>query len=137
MAVDVDLTRKSTSLGKVRFINTHFDWLKTIGSEHARLATVDVIEQAFFQDPDVPPAVLTGDFNSEPRSGVLTKLEKYGWVDYQKGGSYKTHPSTGPRRQIDYILFRPNNQWEVKKLFVMYGEESSDHLPIVMELSPN
>lgn len=133
MAVDVDFTHKSTSLGKIRLINTHFDWLSTIGSEQARLATVDVIVQAFC-NTTVLPTVLTGDFNSKPDSELLKKFEKYGWINYQKGGPYKTHNSTRPQYQIDYILFKSNHRWKVKNNFVMYGEESSDHLPIVMDI---
>lgn len=136
MAVDVDLSSKSKKWGKVRIINTHFDWLRTIGSEEARLSTVDVIEKAFFNGSDDLPSILTADINSVPDSPVLKKLEKYGWSNYQDGGPYLSIPSTNPKKQIDYTLYRSNTEyrWGVTNFFVMYGEESSDHLPVVIDL---
>lgn len=135
MAIDIDFSGKSSKLGVVRFINTHFDWLSTIGSEYARLASVDVIEQAFLKDSTIP-AILTGDLNAIPDSDVLKKLASVGWVNHQHGGPYKTIDSIEPKRQIDYVLYRRNHQWKVENAFVMYGEESSDHLPIVLDLLP-
>ncbi len=134
MAVRIDFSAKSSEIGKVRLINTHFDWLKTIGSENARLATVDVIEQAFFKNSTLP-TILTGDLNTEPGSEVIGKLKKYGWADSSAGGTHHTMSSTNPTKQIDYVLCRPANKWKVDKVHVMYGELSSDHLPIVADLT--
>ncbi|WP_164714299.1 endonuclease/exonuclease/phosphatase family protein [Chitinophaga rhizosphaerae] len=133
MALTVDLSTKSPGLGKVRLINTHFDWLKTIGSKHARLSTVDVIEEAFFNTAAVP-TILTGDFNAEPGSEEIAKLKKYGWTDSGEPGHHKTIPSTHPTHQIDYIFFRGKKDFAVKKFSVLYGVLSSDHLPVVAEL---
>lgn len=134
MAVDVDLSNMSEELGKIRVINTHFDWLRTIGSKHARLATIDVIEEAFFKDQDILPSILTADLNSTPDSKEIDKLESHGWVNYNDGNTYHTHNSINPDKQIDYILYRTKNKWKVKNFFVMYGEESSDHLPVVIDI---
>lgn len=133
MAVTIDLSPKSNELGKVRLINTHFDWLKTIGSKNARLATVDVIEEAFFSDTAIP-TILTGDLNAVPDSEEIAKLREYGWVNASEGGTFYTIRSDDPTRQIDYVLFRPKKKWKVEKVYVMYGELSSDHLPIVVDL---
>ena len=38
MAVDVDVSAVFGAGAKVRFVNTHFDWLDTVGSQEARLA---------------------------------------------------------------------------------------------------
>lgn len=131
MAVDIELPNNA---GSVRIINTHFDWLKTLGSEHARLSSIDVIEEAFFKENSNLPVILTADLNSLPNSDVLKKLEEYGWVNYTDGNTYHTYSSTKPEKQIDYILYRSNKILEVENMFVMYGEESSDHLPVVMDL---
>lgn len=133
MAVTIDFSAKSKEIGKVRLINTHFDWLTTIGSHHARLATVDVIEDAFFKNSTIP-TILTGDLNTEPGTEVIDKLNKYGWKDSSTGGTFKTMSALNPTRQIDYILYRPAYKWKVEKVYVMYGEQSSDHLPIVADL---
>lgn len=134
MSVTIDFSKKSSKLGKVRLINTHFDWLKTIGSKQARLATVDVIEEAFFQGASIP-TILTGDLNARPASVELEKLKKYGWVDSGEPGTHKTIPSTQPAHQIDYILFRGKVDFAVKSFTVLYGMLSSDHLPVVAELT--
>ncbi len=133
MSVTIDFSKKSPELGKVRLINTHFDWLKTIGSKQARLATVDVIEEAFFQGASIP-TILTGDLNARPSSVELEKLKKYGWVDSGEPGTHKTISSTQPTHQIDYILYRGKEDFAVKSFSVLYGVLSSDHLPIVAEL---
>lgn len=133
MAVTIDFSAKSKRLGKIRLINTHFDWLSTIGSKNARLATVDVIEEAFFRNSTVP-TILTGDLNSEPNSEVVDKLKKYGWINCSDDGIYKTYNSTNPTKQIDYILCRPMNKWKIANFSVMYGELSSDHLPVIANL---
>ncbi len=132
MAVRIDFSAKSKALGKVRLINTHFDWLRTIGSKHARLATIDVIQEAF-KDPTFP-TILTGDLNSEPDSDVIGKLKQYGWLNCSGDATYHTMSSVNPTKQIDYIFCRPSNKWKIDKVYVMTGELSSDHLPIVANL---
>lgn len=134
MAIDVDFSDLPENLGKIRIINTHFDWLRTIGSEYARLATIDVIEESFFKNQKKIPSILTADLNSTPDSDVIKKFKNYGWVNYEDGNTYYTHSSTNPKKQIDYILYRSKDEWEVKNFSVMYGEESSDHLPVIMDL---
>ena len=68
MAVDVDLSAVYGSETSIRFITTHFDWLKTIGSHVARLGSVEVIEEGFFKTNPHQPAILTGDLNATPES---------------------------------------------------------------------
>src|SRR5699024_7412217 len=95
----------------------------------------DLIEKAFFDRNQIYlPTILTADLNSKPGSDVLSKMEQLGWVDYQERGPYQHHNSIKPKKQIDYVLYRPYNSWKVKDFFIMYGEESSDHLPVVMDL---
>lgn len=135
MAVKVDFSAKSKDLGVVRLINTHFDWLETIGSENARLATIDVIEEAFMKaDPNFP-TLLTGDLNSRPQSKVLGKLKKMGWVNSSGNKEYFTIDSDNPTMQIDYVLFRPAKKLKVTNFYVMDGVLSSDHLPVVAEIT--
>lgn len=134
MAVKVDFSAKSKDLGMVRLINTHFDWLETIGSENARLATIDVIEEAFMKEDRNYPTILTGDLNSRPNSNVLTKLKKLGWVNSSGNKEHFTIGSDNPTMQIDYVLFRPARKLKVTNFYVIDGVLSSDHLPVVAEL---
>ncbi len=134
MGIDVDLSSVFGESTKIRFINTHFDWLKTIGSEEARLAAVEVIEKGFFGDKQNLPTVLTGDLNAVPSSEPLKRLESKGWIYCSLGNKLYTIRSTNPTRQIDYILFRPASGWEVVDVKVLDEPVASDHLPIVMTL---
>ncbi|MCK4345317.1 MAG: endonuclease/exonuclease/phosphatase family protein, partial [Bacteroidales bacterium] len=134
MGIDVDLSGIFGKDTKVRFINTHFDWLKTIGSQEARLATVEVIEKGFFNTSKKLPSILTGDLNAEPDSEPLKKLKQKGWVIENLGKELKTIPSTNPEKQIDYILVRPRKNWKIVNVEVLDEPVASDHLPVLMTL---
>ncbi len=133
MGVDVDLSSVYGEGRKVRFINTHFDWLQTLGSKEARLATVEVIEKGFFNDT-ILPAILTGDLNATPESAPLKKLMDKGWWNENLGKELKTIPSTNPEKQIDYILVRPRKNWKIVNVEVLDEPVASDHLPVLMTL---
>lgn len=131
MGVDVDLSALYGEGKKVRFLNTHFDWLRTIGSQEARLATVEVIERAFFAE-SAPPAILTGDLNATPESPPLQKLREKGWFTENLGEELVTIGSAKRGKQIDYILLRSKESWRVVEVEVLQEPVASDHLPIVM-----
>lgn len=133
MGVDVDLSEEYGKGIKVRLINTHFDWLRTIGSREARLAAVEVIEKGFFADPSIA-AILTGDLNATPESDPLMRLAAKGWVIESLGNPLKTIPSKAPTRQIDYVLLRSMQEWKVTEVVVLDEPVASDHLPVVMTL---
>ena len=134
MAVDVDVSEVFGEGASVRFVNTHFDWLKTIGSQEARLAACQVIERAFFEDYD-GPAILAGDLNATPKSAPLQRLKKLGWFFTDLGKPRLTIGAPKADRQIDYLLVRPQRAWAVRKIQVMDEPVASDHLPITMTLS--
>lgn len=136
MAIDVDLSNVFGPHSKVRFVNTHFDWLSTIGSQEARLAAVDVIERAFFTDGDLP-AILTGDLNAQPESPPLKKLSSKGWHFESLGKERLTWSSEKPAKQIDYVLIRSKTAWTVTATEVLNEPVASDHLPVLMTLKLN
>lgn len=133
MAIDIDLSEVLGPGATVRFVNTHFDWLDTIGSEEARLATVDVIERAFRTGSDVP-AVLAGDLNATPNSAPLKKLHAYGWVHGSASSGLLTWEATQASQQIDYVLAAPRGAWRLHGVEVMDEPLASDHLPVVVRL---
>lgn len=133
MGVDIDLSTKYGEGLKVRFLNTHFDWLSSIGSQEARLATVNVIERGFMEDISFP-AILTGDLNATPDSAPIKKLEQKGWVNKKGGSELFTIPVEKPKKQIDYILIRPRKAWKIINTRVIPEKVASDHLPVVMTL---
>jgi endonuclease/exonuclease/phosphatase family metal-dependent hydrolase len=134
MGIDVDLSEKYGVGIMFRFITTHFDYLRTIGSKAARLAAIDVIETAFINDSIDIPYILTGDLNATPLSPPLKLLEEKGWVVEDNGEELPTVPSISPRNQIDYILVRPENSWRIIDVCVVEEELASDHRPIMMTL---
>lgn len=133
MAADIDLSEVFGPGATVRFVNTHFDWLDTIGSEEARLATVDVIERAFREGSSLP-AILAGDMNATPDSAPLKKLHAYGWVHGSASSGLLTWEATKPDQQIDYVLAAPKGAWRVIGVEVMDEPLASDHLPVVVQL---
>lgn len=132
MAVDVDLSAVLGKGQKVRLINTHFDWLGTIGSREARLASVRLIEKAFCTDANLP-VILTGDLNAMPDSEPMQQLRDAGW---SQGKPRQPLLSIGspPDRQIDYVLVKPKQGWIVHRTYIADEPIASDHRPIVMVL---
>jgi endonuclease/exonuclease/phosphatase family metal-dependent hydrolase len=134
MCIDVNFSEKYGEETIVRFITTHFDYLKTIGSNYAREAAVEVIETAFFNDTLDIPYILTGDLNATPGSAPLKLLEQKGWVLEDGGKALPTVPSISPRKQIDYVLVRPKKRWRIVDVSVIEEDLASDHCPILMTL---
>ena len=134
MAVDVDVSDVFGGDTKVRFVNTHFDWLPSIGSQEARLAACEVIERAFFTGY-AGLALLAGDLNAVPGSAPLERLTAQEWFFTDLGEPRFTIGTPKPDRQIDYVLVRPQKAWQVQRVHVMDEPVASDHLPIWMTLS--
>ena len=134
LCVDVDLNGKHGQGAVVRFITTHFDYLETLGSRAARLASVEVIEQAFIPESLDKPVLLAGDLNATPQSATLKLFRERGWVNEDLGKDLFTVPSSAPHKQIDYVLVKPLSRWLVKDVSVINDGMASDHHPILMTL---
>lgn len=141
MAVDVDLSAIYGEGAAVRFVNTHFDWTDSLGSQESRRAASQVIERAFFtQHPDTPRppvhALLTGDLNAHPGSAPLLDLTTLGWHLPGLGQPMLTHGAPDPTQQIDYVLTRPNIGWKTLDALVLDEPVASDHYPVLLTLRP-
>lgn len=79
------------------------------------------------------PVIIAGDFNSQPDSSVL-KLFAEGWTITHKGKDRFTFPSDRPRVEIDYIVFRPVDAFEMGKIDVLDEAVASDHRPVILDL---
>ncbi len=110
MAVDIDVSGVYGDGAVVRLINTHFDWLDTLGSQEARLASIAVIERGFGGDGP-RAAILTGDLNATPGDAPLVRLRGLGWVDGEGLEGAPTWEATEPSKRIDYVLVRPGRAW--------------------------
>ncbi len=135
MAVDVDVSALYGSGATVRFINTHFDWTNSLGSQESRRASVNVIERAFFGEP-TGPALLAGDLNAAPGSQPLKDLHEAQWHLPGLGQPMATHGAPDPTQQIDYVLVRPRNAWRVLDVRVLDEPVASDHYPLLLTAQP-
>jgi endonuclease/exonuclease/phosphatase family metal-dependent hydrolase len=82
---------------------------------------------------ETAPVILAGDFNSRPRSEVMALLAR-SWQIPDKGADHLTFPSDAPDREIDYIMYRPPELFEVLDLRVIHEPLVSDHRPVLIEL---
>ncbi|MHC4377105.1 MAG: endonuclease/exonuclease/phosphatase family protein [Planctomycetota bacterium] len=131
MAVDVDLSELYGPGASIRFINTHYDWTDSLGSQEARRASAAVIERGFFEDEPAASA-LAGDLNATPESLPLSDLAALGWHHSPIGQPLLTHGAPNPTVQIDFVLVRPHAAWEVVDVEVLDEPVASDHYPIVL-----
>lgn len=81
------------------------------------------------------PIIIAGDFNSQPGSPVL-QLFASAWTIPDKGEDRYTFSAQRPRREIDFILFRPRQAFEVGQIVVLDEPVVSDHRPVFVDLIP-
>lgn len=114
------------------FLGTHLDHRR---DPRERLASAKVINDLIGKRKTLP-AILAGDLNATPDSTVLTSFKKMWTVANDK--EMPTIPVAKPRRQIDFILYRPANRWKTVEIRVLNEAVASDHRAIfaVLELQP-
>jgi endonuclease/exonuclease/phosphatase family metal-dependent hydrolase len=110
------------------FLATHLDH-RADGRE--RLASARAINELAVRDAD-RPALLAGDLNDLPDSPPLTELGKFWRRSNER--ILPTVPVKHPRRQIDYILYRPNERWRTIETMVLEEAVASDHRAILAVL---
>ncbi|MGS2741875.1 endonuclease/exonuclease/phosphatase family protein [Sinomicrobium sp. M5D2P17] len=108
---------------KFCFANTHLDYTDADNNmdqaEHLAL---------YFEEPALP-VILTGDFNVAPESKTITYLDQHFVRSCINACSY-TSPANNPRRTIDYIMYKGENDFTVEKHQVIRESYASDHLPV-------
>jgi endonuclease/exonuclease/phosphatase family metal-dependent hydrolase len=103
--------------------------------DEERFESARVINKYFDSQASTMSTLLVGDLNSTRDSRVLEELRRewhiVGDVDTP------TVPSDKPRRQIDFVLYRPAEQWRIVESHVLTEPVASDHRPlmVVLELS--
>lgn len=110
------------------FLSTHFDHK----SEEDRMAGAGLANLAISL-----PAILAGDLNAPPDDLVVGTLMQQ-WTTATAKGSFPTIPVESPKRQIDYVLFRPAKRWVTVEAKVLDEAVASDHRPLlaVLKLLP-
>jgi endonuclease/exonuclease/phosphatase family metal-dependent hydrolase len=116
----------------LRFFATHLDHRR---DDRERVASAEVINQLVAASPQAR-ALLAGDLNDVPQSATLTLLKKAWTLPHDQ--PLATVPVSAPRRQIDYVLLRPQTAWKVQEARVLDEPQASDHRPllITLEASP-
>jgi endonuclease/exonuclease/phosphatase family metal-dependent hydrolase len=109
------------------FLCTHLDHR----SDEDRQAGANVINQ-IISKPSHLPAILAGDLNAIPQSEVLQIFQQQ-WT-LANCQELPTVPVTEPTKQIDFILYRPAQQWKTIEVRVLDEAIASDHRAIFAEL---
>lgn len=110
---------------------THFDHRK---DDRERIASARRVNELLSVHPE-RPALLLGDLNDVPDSATLAELQLL-WKR-SNDRIAPTIPVGQPKHQIDYILFRPTDRWNVVETKVLDEAVASDHRAMlaVLELS--
>lgn len=118
--------------GNFQMLATHLDI-----AEADRMLAVGRLRELAKEKPAGWPMVLAGDLNAAPGSAPMTALLE-DWTAASLGEPLLTIPVEAPRRQIDYVLFRPANRWKVVEARVLEESVASDHraLLVTLELQP-
>ena len=94
-----------------------------------RFAQAESVVETF--KDETTPVILAGDFNSTPDSDVIGLLGEH-WTIPDKGEDNLTFSSAEPRREIDLIMYRPRDRFEVLELTVIDEPLVSDHRPVML-----
>ncbi len=111
---------------KIRFVGIHF-----YRTDEERLAQATRLEE--YLDSESTPTILAGDFNSTPGSEVMVHVQT-SWSVVPKGEDHLTFSSFEPVREIDFVLFRPYDRFEVLEQWLVDEPVASDHRPVVVDL---
>ena len=117
---------------ELRFLATHLDHRR---SDRERRLSAELIER-LVRDAPHQATLLAGDLNDRLGSPTLETLLRV--FSIPNTGELPTIPVNQPARQIDFILYRPAEQWRVVETRVLDEAVASDHRALlsVLELRP-
>jgi endonuclease/exonuclease/phosphatase family metal-dependent hydrolase len=110
------------------FLATHLDYRQ---DDAERMASVKKIEEIVAEHKN-QPTILAGDLNASPDSRVMAAFAKNWMLANQE--PLATFPAHAPEKQIDYILVRPADRWEVIETRILNEPVASDHRPLLAVL---
>lgn len=116
--VEVGLDREVSVIG-IHFYRT----------PEERLAQADSLS-GYLRDAD-HPLILAGDFNSRRGDRILQSLRAADWYVVDKEGAEDTYPADAPAREIDFVMIRPAEAFEVVEHRVIAESVASDHRPLL------
>ena len=125
----LEITTVLPSGDTISFVGTHFDHLR---DETDKVAQAKKINQVFIQNKY--PTLLAGDLNDIPGSKTIEILEEYWTAAYDKENPQPTFPSNNPLKKIDYVMYYPENKWQVLSTEVIQDSVASDHCAYLVTL---
>jgi endonuclease/exonuclease/phosphatase family metal-dependent hydrolase len=116
-----------TGEGLITVANIHFYRTETERLNQAR--------QLFKELSQIKhPVFLVGDFNSRPGDRIMNFLGKTYFIPEKQGPQKFTFSAENPLIEIDYVLFRPANAYNVVEYRVIEDKIISDHYPLICVL---
>ena len=125
----LEITTILPSGDTISIIGTHLDHLKDNAD---RIKQVKEINRVFLNNKY--PTILTGDLNDIPGSEPISILEEAWAVSYNKENPAPTFPSSSPTKKIDYVMYYPQNRWQVLDRQVIQDSIASDHCAYLVTL---
>jgi endonuclease/exonuclease/phosphatase family metal-dependent hydrolase len=117
----------------VWFACTHLDCRR---QDPERFESANVINEWFQRKHADSLAILAGDLNAHCDSRVVSRFSE-AWTKVREE-EMPTVPVKTPRRQIDFIMFRPAERWRTVEARVLDESVASDHRAYfaIVELLP-
>jgi endonuclease/exonuclease/phosphatase family metal-dependent hydrolase len=124
-----EVTVEPKGLPRITFLNTHLQHDDGPTREKQAARIVELFRKA------EGPLILAGDLNAAPGSAPIKALAKpWSFATEPGGKGLQTIPSGAPKRQIDYVLFRPAGRFKVAEAKVIEEKVASDHRPVLAVL---
>lgn len=121
---------------ELRMIATHLDH-KSEGVD--RLAQAQYINEYLLQSGEA--CILAGDLNATPGSPAINLLEQEWRGSYAKAAPMPTYPSSAKKSKtqsdpvkIDYVMYHPQNAWQVIGREVICETMATDHCVYLAKL---
>lgn len=114
---------------QIIFACSHLDAQK---SDTNRLLQINKITEILQHEK--LPVVIAGDFNSTPSGKIINQLDKYFKRSCLTDCGF-TIPANIPRSTIDFVAFKPFNQFTVTEHTIIDEKYASDHLPVKVVLN--
>lgn len=115
----------------ITFVATHLDHTQPPDDRRAQMLQLNKL---FSQRPQ-EPVILAGDLNAQRDSDELKILLEH-WRPASLKSPAPTFPAHKPSKQIDYVMLRKVDAWNVDATQVLHYPVASDHAPLLVKLSP-
>jgi endonuclease/exonuclease/phosphatase family metal-dependent hydrolase len=117
--------RPSPSAPELVFVGIHL-----YRTEAERFAQAKALVDRFAEE--TAPVLLVGDFNSEPGNPVMRLLGTQWKLPAKPTDDRLTWPADEPRLEIDHVMYRPEEQFQVIEYRVIDERVASDHRPVLL-----